>query len=138
MTASLRFSKTRQNRPFLLLLTNSNCKRSSLRSQICIILFLWFSNTVLLGHFQVSWKFMYLLQANKFWVLDSHFIWVVSTKDYVAETWVICQINRWVIPSSDIYSTKIVIEPLGRKSHFYFSISVKSASEFIYYFLHDY
>ena len=44
------FSKIRQNALFLAFLMNvcplKKCKRSSLRSQCCMRLFLWFSNTV--------------------------------------------------------------------------------------------
>ena len=50
MTASFRFSITRQNGPFsafLIYFVGSKCKRSSLRSQCWMRLFLWFSKTVL-------------------------------------------------------------------------------------------
>ena len=50
LTASFRFSKTRQNGPFVAFLINFcplKCKRSSLRSQCWMRLFLWFSNTVI-------------------------------------------------------------------------------------------
>ena len=50
LTASFRFSKTRQNGTFLAFLINCRpltCKDSSLRSQCWMRLFLWFLNTVL-------------------------------------------------------------------------------------------
>ena len=50
MTASFRFSKTRQNwtifGTFQWTFVHSKCKRSSLRSQYWMRLFLWFSNTL--------------------------------------------------------------------------------------------
>ena len=46
LTASCRFSKTRQNGPFLATFDHLKWRRNSLRSQYWMRLFLWFSNIV--------------------------------------------------------------------------------------------
>ena len=58
------FQKTRQNWPFLAFL--KKCKRSSLRSQCWMRLFLWFSNTVDKGNSIANAFFLFLFCSGVF------------------------------------------------------------------------
>ena len=87
MIASFRFSKTRQIdhlSHFWLTFVHWKCKRSSLRSQCWMRLFLWFSNTVLILSFLDQYFCIQLIVVTlQFFSLTSPFIILLRIIDII-------------------------------------------------------
>ena len=115
---NLQVSKNRQIAPFLAFLLTfvySKCKRSSLRSQCWMRLFLWFSNTVI-SHLSTLSRIRYLKAFSK---LVNSLSWIVIGVQVVlwqpkAEKWSNCNLRAGQpFEKCKIYSINAATENWG-------------------------